>query len=458
MGGRKRASQKTNANAKIANGQTSLDAKIAYRQANSSNAKIENEQASSREAINSPKIQDDKISQLRNLNQVLLNEIKSLRDEKTTLSENLAQMSSKFEAESKIKDRSKEVEKELRKELAKKEMEYEISISKAETQLQEAQQKIQAMYEELEATRKAWELEKYELLSQIVDSRKESESINWELLQKHDHTSKLENFNQDLAKEIESLREQNIILSENVTRLSSEIEAESKLKNEWKDAEKELREQLAKKEAENEAAISKAGVQLQEAQHKVKVMCTEAKATREAWELEKDELLSRIADANKMKDELKKVEKELREHEAATSKAGIQLQESQHKTKAISAEAEASGKAWELEKGELLSQIVAARKEGKELVQKNEQDRHLCDADKRKFEDTLSKLQTKLELTARENKLLGHINEDLSSQVLSLMDELRECNAKLTCLEDEKQMTKAMPVSNGKTLQAMQED
>ena len=104
MGGRKRASQKTNANAKIANGQ-----------ANSSNAKTENGQASSREGINSPKIQDDKMSQLRNLNQVLLNEIKSLRDENTILSENLAQMSSKFEAESKIKDRSKEVEKELRK-------------------------------------------------------------------------------------------------------------------------------------------------------------------------------------------------------------------------------------------------------------------------------------------------------------------------------------------------------
>lgn len=75
--------------------------------------------ASSKE-LSSPKIEDDQISKLQNLNQILLNEIKSLRDEKTILS-----------------DRSKKIEKDLRKDLAKKEMEHEASISKAKTQSQE---------------------------------------------------------------------------------------------------------------------------------------------------------------------------------------------------------------------------------------------------------------------------------------------------------------------------------
>jgi hypothetical protein len=157
-----------------------------------------------------------------------------------------------------------------------------------------------------------------------------------------------------------------------------QIEAENKMKDEWKKIEKELREELAKKEREHEATISKAGTQLHDAQHKIQAISAESEATRTAWELEKDELLSQIVDVrkqieaeNKMKDESKKVEKELREelakketeYEATISKDGTQLQEAQHKIQAISAESEATRTAWELEKAELLSQIVDARKQ-----------------------------------------------------------------------------------------------
>lgn len=132
------------------------------------NLEIPDGRASSNELC-SPKIEDDQISKLQNLNQILLNEIKSLRDEKTILS-----------------DKSKKVEKDLRKELANEETEHEASISKVETQLQEAQHKIQAISAESEATRKAWELEKAELLSQIAAARKEIEAIPEELVRKNE--------------------------------------------------------------------------------------------------------------------------------------------------------------------------------------------------------------------------------------------------------------------------------
>jgi hypothetical protein len=198
-----------------------------------------------------------------------------------------------IEAENKMKDESKKVEKELREELAKKETEYEATISKAGTQLQEAQHKIQAISAESEATRTARELEKDELLSQIVDA------ITQELLRKHDHTSKLQSLNQILEKEIKSLREKTTILLENVTQMSSQIEAVKKMKDESKEAEEELREELAMKETEHEAAMSKAGIQLQEARRKIQAISVESEETRKAWELEKDELLSRIEAARK---------------------------------------------------------------------------------------------------------------------------------------------------------------
>jgi hypothetical protein len=316
--------------------------------------------------------------------------------EKAELLSQIVDARKQIETENKMKDESKKVEKELREELAKKETEHEATISKARTQLQEAQHKIQAISAESEATRTARELEKDELLSQIVDARKETEAITQELLRKHDHTSKLQSLNQILEKEIRSLREKTTILVENVTQMSSQIEAVKKMKDESKEAEEELREELAMKETEHEAAMSKAGIQLQEARRKIQAISVESEETRKAWELEKDELLSRIEEARK-------------------------------ETEAFA----------------------------QELLRKNDQDRHLWDAFKRKSEGTISELQTKLELTATENKLLRHINEDLSSQVLSLMDQLRVCNAKLICIEDEKQMMKALSTSNVEKLEAM---
>ena len=153
-----------------------------------------------------------------------------------------------------------------------------------------------------------------------------------------------------------------------------------------------------------------------------------------------------------MKDKSKEVEKELRkelakierEHEAVLSKGCAQLQEIQHKIQVISAESEATRQGWELEKDELLLQIAAARKEtetiSQELHRKLEQNQHLWDADKLEYKGTLTELQFKLELHS-------HINEDLSTTVLSLKDQLRECNAKLILMEDEKQMLKALALS-----------
>jgi hypothetical protein len=155
----------------------------------------------------------------------------------------------------------------------------------------------------------------------------------------------------------------------------------------------------------------------------------------------------------KMEDKSKEAEKELRkelarkerEHEAAIFKAGTQLQEAQHEIQVITAQSEATRKSWELEKDELLLQIAAARKEtetiSQELLRENEQNQHLWDADKRKYEGTISELQFKLELHS-------HINEDLATTVLSLKDQLRECNAKLIWMEEEKQKLKALSAIN----------
>jgi DNA recombination-dependent growth factor C len=56
---------------------------------------------------------------------------------------------------------------------------------------------------------------------------------------------------------------------------------------------------------------------------------------------------------------------------------------------------------------------------------------------------------------ARERRLQNHINEDLSTKLLSLKDQLREYNAKLVYMEDERQMLNARSASNAERLQSM---
>ena len=107
------------------------------------------------------------------------------------------------------------------------------------------------------------------------------------------------------------------------------------------------------------------------------------------------------------------------------------------------------------EKNELESELTETKERIRELLQKSELDRHVWDAEKRTSEDTLAELQAKIQLMARENNILSHINEDLSTQVLSLKDQLKIYNARLVCLEEGNQMLKAKSACNAERLEAM---
>ena len=76
---------------------------------------------------------------------------------------------------------------------------------------------------------------------------------------KDDTASNLRDLNRILVEGIDKLREEKVTLSQNVTRMISQIEAQKKMNNELKEVERELRKELAKKEQEHEAAISKSG-------------------------------------------------------------------------------------------------------------------------------------------------------------------------------------------------------
>jgi hypothetical protein len=106
-------------------------------------------------------------------------------------------------------------------------------------------------------------------------------------------------------------------------------------------------------------------------------------------------------------------------------------------------------------KNDLESQLTETKKRTQELLKNFEQDRHLWDDEKRNSEGTLAELQIKLELMARERRLQNHINEDLSTKLLYLKDQLREYNAKLVYMEDERQMLNARSASNAESLESM---
>ena len=430
----------------------------------SMNIKIANGCASS----NSAKAEDDNISKLQNLNQILIKEIKSLREEKTALTEYLVQMTLQVEAESKLKDMSKEAEKELRKELAKKESEHKAAISTAGTQLQEALHEIHVLSAESEATRKPWELEKGELLSRIEaeikmkDNSKEAEKeLREELAKKEkEHEAAISKTSTQLQK---AQHEIQVISTESVAtrkawelekdELLSHIADEIKMKDESKEAEEELRKELAKLEREHEAAISKAGIQLQEAHHEIQVISAESETTRKAWELEKDELLSQIASEMKMKDKSKEVEEELRkelaklerEHEFAISKASTQLQEAQHEIQVLSAKSEATLEAWKLEKGELLSRIEAEIKMKDNSKEAEKELREEIAMKEREHEDAFSKAGTHLQEAEHEIQVISAESEatrkawelekdELLSQIafeIKMKDKLKEAEKEL---------------------------
>jgi len=298
---------------------------------------------------------------------------------------------------------------------------------------------------------------------------------------KDDDISKLQDLNQILLKEINRLRSEKDILAEN---LRSEIEAEKKMKDELKEAERDLRKEVAKKEEEHEAAISKAGAQLQEAEHEIyvkesecaalifdkkkleasvlhlkdeiQVISTDSDARRKDWELEKNELLSQVSAAREETEAISKGS-QIAEQAWNADKENLlsSLCRFEKEVEEMSKEKERVLFQCRAEKNELKSELSETKGRTEELLGKYEQDRHLWDAEKRNSESTLAELQTRLELTARERKLLNHINEDLSSEVLSLKDQLKGYNYKLVCMEEGRQMLKAMSASNAERLEAM---
>jgi hypothetical protein len=56
---------------------------------------------------------------------------------------------------------------------------------------------------------------------------------------------------------------------------------------------------------------------------------------------------------------------------------------------------------------------------------------------------------------ARERRLQNHINEDLSTKLLSWKDQLKENNAKLVYMKEERQRLNARSASNAERLQSM---
>ena len=155
---------------------------------------------------------------------------------------------------------------------------------------------------------------------------------------KDDTASNLRDLNRILVEGIDKLREEKVTLSQNLTRMISQIEAEKKMNEELKEAERELRKELAKKEQEHEAAISKAKHEIYvkenectamsfdknkveatvlQLKDQIQVISAESDARRKAWDLEK----------NKLRELSEELAKKDHEHEAAISKVRTRLQE-----------------------------------------------------------------------------------------------------------------------------------
>jgi hypothetical protein len=251
-------------------------------------------------------------------------------------------------------------------------------------------------------------------------------------------------------------------------------------RDELKEVDRELRKELAKKEQKLEAVISKVRAQLHEAKHEIyvkenectaaivykykledsvshlkdqiQVISTESDARRKAWELEKDDLLSQILAA---RHEIQVIteDKQIAEQGWIADKESLmsslcRFEKEVEEMSKVLLQCRAA-------KNDLESELTETKKRTQELLQKFEQDRHLWDDEKRNSEGTLAELQTKLELMAREKRLQNHINEDLSTKLLSLKDQLREYNAKLVYMEDERQMLNARSASNAESLESM---
>jgi hypothetical protein len=184
----------------------------------------------------------------------------------------------------------------------------------------------------------------------------------------------------------------------------------------------------------------------------INVISTDSDARLKARELEKDDLLSQIL-AARHETQVITEDKQIAEQGWIADKESLmsslcRFEKEVEEMSKVLLQCRAA-------KNDLESELTETKKRTQELLQKFEQDRHLWDDEKRNSEGTLAELQTKLELMAREKRLQNHINEDLSTKLLSLKDQLREYNAKLVYMEDERQMLNARSASNAESLESM---
>jgi len=378
---------------------------------------------------------DDKVSKLTDLNQILMKEITGLREEKVVLSTNVTALGLEIESTRKMTEEWKEVEKELRKELAKKDAECEAAISQIHRQLQDAEKqlnseisakeeecravnldrknleatvlqlkdKIEEISADLEVTAKSAKCEKEVLLSQIIAAKKETDQITsssqiaedaWNLEKEKmlsrfaeleanlelmsSEKGSLSETNRELRTEAESLKAQ----------LVSEIESARKMNEEFKKAEKELRE-LGKKDGDDQVAISQTLKQLQGAEERFN---TEISA-------KEDECRAVNLDKKNLEDNV------------------LQLK---NQIQARSSELEATDKARKLEKDLLLSQIVAAKKETAEITRISQIAQETWNVEKEKMLSRLAELETNLAFMASEKGSLNETNRELKTEAESL--------------------------------------
>ena len=221
-------------------------------------------------------------------------------------------MTSQIEAEKKMNEELKEAERELRKELAKKEQEHGAAISKADTQQHEAKHEIY--------------MKENECTAMSFDKNKVEATV--------------------------------LQLKDQIQVISAESDARRKAWDLEKNKLRELSEELAKKDHEHEAAISKVRTRLQEAEQEIHVkenectavifdknkleasvlglkdqirmISTEFDARRQAWKLEKNELLVARYDWLEARKEVRKeLAKKEQQHEAAISKVRPRLHEAE---------------------------------------------------------------------------------------------------------------------------------
>jgi hypothetical protein len=184
----------------------------------------------------------------------------------------------------------------------------------------------------------------------------------------------------------------------------------------------------------------------------INVISTDSDARLKARELEKDYLLSQIL-AARHETQVVTEDKQIAEQGWIADKESLmsslcRFEREVEEMSKVLLQCRAA-------KNDLESELTETKKRTQELLQKFEQDPHLWDDEKRNSEGTLAELQTKLELMAREKRLQNHINEDLSTKLLSLKDQLREYNAKLVYMEDGRQMLNARSASNAESLESM---